>query len=186
MSDVAADAGLNFSWYKDTEIDLKSIPIHESIGGGIGILDYDLDGWPDVYLGQGSGEPPTDACTRSSVLVRNLAGTFDEVTVSANVTDFNYSSGIAAGDVNQDGFADLFLGSLGHNRLLINNGDGTFRDATAGLGKIEDQFTTSLAIADINGDGLPDLFEAIYIEMNGAFELPKKDADGRELQPSPL
>ena len=186
LSDVAKQAGLDFSWYKDTEIDLKSIPIHESIGGGIGILDYDLDGWPDIYLGQGSGEPPTDACTRSSVLVRNLAGTFDEVTVSANVTDFNYSSGIAAGDVNQDGFADLFIGSLGRNRLLINNGDGTFRDATADLGEIEDQFTTSLAVADINGDGLPDLFEAIYIELDGAFELPKKDADGRELQPSPL
>jgi len=186
LSDVAKEAGLNFSWYKDIEIDLKSIPIHESIGGGIGILDYDLDGWPDVYLGQGSGEPPTDACTRSSVLCRNLEGAFDEVTVSASVTDFNYSSGIAAGDVNQDGFVDLFIGSLGRNRLLINNGDGTFRDATDNLGDIEDQFTTSLAIADINGDGLPDLFEAIYIEMNGAFELPKKDADGRELQPSPL
>lgn len=186
LSNVAKGVGLDFSWYKDTEIDLKSIPIHESIGGGIGILDYDLDGWPDVYLGQGSGEPPTDACTRSNALFRNFAGNFDEATVSANVTDFNYSSGITAGDVNQDGFVDLFIGSLGHNRLLINNGDGTFRDATDDLGEIEDQFTTSLAIADINGDGLPDLFEAIYIEMKGAFELPKKDVDGRELQPSPL
>ena len=186
LSDVAKQTGLEFSWYKDTEIDLKSIPIHESIGGGIGILDYDLDGWPDVYLGQGSGEPPTNACTRSNMLIRNLAGTFDEVTASANASDFNYTSGVSAGDVNQDGFVDLFIGSLGHNRLLINNGDGSFRDATGDLGEVEDQFTTSLAVADINGDGLPDLFEAIYIEMNGAFELPKKDADGRELQPSPL
>ncbi|MDB4476574.1 CRTAC1 family protein [Rhodopirellula sp.] len=186
LSDVAAEVGLDFTWYKDTEIDLKSIPIHESIGGGIGILDYDLDGWPDVYLGQGSGEPPTDACTRSNVLARNVAGGFDDVTEFANAVDFNYSSGIAAGDVNQDGFADLFVGSLGRNRLLINNGDGTFRDATDELGEIEDQFTTSIAVADINGDSLPDLFEAIYIEMDGAFELPTKDADGRELQPSPL
>lgn len=186
LSNVAEQIGLKFSWYKDTDIDLKSIPIHESIGGGIGILDYDLDGWPDVYLAQGSGEPPTDACTRSNLLVRNLEGKFDEVTASANASDFNYSSGIAAGDVNQDGFADLFIGSLGQNRLLINNGDGTFRDATENLGDVEDQFTTSLAVADINGDSLPDLFEAIYIEMDGAFELPKKDADGRELQPSPL
>lgn len=186
FSDVAADVGLDFTWYKDSEIDLKSIPIHESIGGGIGILDYDLDGWPDVYLGQGSGEPPTDRCTRSNMLVRNVEGVFEEVTELADVSDFNYSSGIAAGDVNQDGFVDLFLGSLGHNRLLINNGDGTFRDATAELGKVEDQFTTSIAVADINADGLPDLFEAIYIEMEGAFELPKKDPEGRELQPSPL
>ena len=186
LSDVATKVGLEFAWYKDTDIDLKSIPIHESIGGGIGILDYDLDGWPDVYLGQGSGEPPTDACTRSNVLARNLAGVFENVSEFASATDFNYSSGITAGDVNQDGFADLFIGSLGHNRLLINNGDGTFRDATDDLGEITDQFTTSVAVADINGDGLPDLFEAIYIEMNGAFELPKKGTDGRELQPSPL
>lgn len=186
LSDVANQVGINFSWYKDTVIDLKSIPIHESIGGGIGILDYDLDGWPDVYLGQGAGEPPTDTCTRSNLFFRNIGGVFEEITVPANATDFNYASGIAAGDVNQDGFTDLFIGSLGHNRLLINNGDGTFRDATDLLGEVEDRFTTSLAVADINGDDLPDLFEAVYIEMNGAFELPKKDTDGRELQPSPL
>ena len=186
LFNVASDVGLDFTWYKDTEIDLKSIPIHESIGGGIGVLDYDLDGWPDVYLGQGSGEPPTGKCTRSSLFARNMAGAFDDVTQLAGVSDFNYSSGIATGDVNQDGFIDLFIGSLGHNRLLINNGDGTFHDATIALGKVDDRFTTSLAIADVNSDGLPDLYEAIYIEMDGAFDLPKKDADGRELQPSPL
>ena len=119
-------------------------------------------------------------------LTENVAGAFDDVTQLAGVSDFNYSSGIATGDVNQDGFIDLFIGSLGHNRLLINNGDGTFHDATIALGKVDDRFATSLAIADVNSDGLPDLYEAIYIEMDGAFDLPKKDADGRELQPSPL
>lgn len=186
LVNVAQQMGLNFQWYQDLQINLASIPIHESIGGAIAVIDYDLDGWPDVYLAQGSGEPPTNKCTRSNQLMRNRNGRFVDVTRPADVQDFNFGSGLAAGDVNQDGFADLFVGSLGHNRLLINNGDGTFRDATNRLGEIADRFTTSLAIADITGDALPDLFECIYIEMEGAFALPKVGADGRETQPSPL
>ncbi len=186
LVNVAQAVGLEFRWYQDLQIDLARIPIHESVGGGIAVLDYDLDGWPDIYLAQGSGEPPSDACTRSNELMRNVAGRFEAVTEPAAANDFNYSSGLAAGDVNQDGFADLFLGSAGRNRLLINNGDGTFRDATPTLGTIDDRFTTSLAIADINGDALPDLFEANYIEMEGAFVLPEVDAEGTVYVPAPL
>ncbi len=145
-----------------------------------------MDGWPDVYFAQGSGDPPTDQCTRSNVLVRNLHGRFAETTTEARAADYNYSSGLASGDVNQDGFPDLLLGSLGHNRLLINNGDGTFRDATDRLGQFEDRFTASLAIADINGDGLPDLFETNYVEMEGGFALPETGADGKPVLPGPL
>ncbi|MEM8668784.1 MAG: FG-GAP-like repeat-containing protein [Planctomycetota bacterium] len=186
LVNVATQAGIHFQWYQDLEVNLESIPIHESVGGGIAVIDFDLDGWPDVYLAQGSGEPPTDACTRSNVFVRNEGGRFVDVTALAGAEDRNYGSGLAAGDVNQDGFPDLFVGSLGRNRLLINNGDGTFRDATDQLGDIADRFSTSLAIADINGDALPDLFEAIYIEMEGGFAKPKIGKDGRETQPSPL
>ncbi len=186
LVNVADQVGLAFQWYQDQEINLASIPIHEMMGGGIAVIDFDLDGWPDVYLGQGSGDPPTNACTRSSVLFRNVGARFADVTDLAGAEDFNYSTGIAAGDVNQDGFTDLLLGSLGHNRLLVNNGDGTFRDATEQLGDIPDRFTSSLAIADINGDALPDLFEAIYLDMKGGFKLPEVGPDGRELQPTPL
>lgn len=186
LVNVASQVGLDFQWYKDTEINLASIPIHESIGGAIAVIDYDLDGWPDVYLAQGSGDPPTDSCTRSNVLMRNLGGEFIDATADSAADDYHYSSGLAAGDVNQDGFADLFLGSLGKNRLLINNGDGTFRDASDQLGEVADRFSTSLAIADITGDALPELFEGVYIEMDGAFALPQVDAEGREIQPSPL
>ncbi len=182
----AREVGVNFQWYKDVEIQLESIPIHESLGGGIAALDYDLDGWPDLYLCQGSGDPPTDKATRSNELYRNLAGKFEQVTIAAMVEDRNYSSGLAAGDVNQDGFADLYLGSLGHNRMLINNGDGTFRDATGLLGDCGDRFTSSVAIADISGDHLPDLFEANYVEMDGGFSLPMPNANGILDVPSPL
>ena len=187
LENVAAEVGLDFQWYQDLKINLASIPIHESLGGGIGVLDYDLDGWPDFYLAQGSGEPPTDQCTRSNVLMRNLKTQFSDTTSLANASDHNYSSGIATGDVNQDGFPDIFIGSLGHNRLLLNNGDGTFTDSTSSLENVEneDRFTASVAIADINGDGLPELFEANYIKMEGGFALPDKRDDGREIIPSP-
>ena len=186
LSNVASSVGLEFQWYQDREINLASIPIHESIGGGIAVLDYDQDGWPDLYFAQGSGEPPTSSCTRSSVLMRNLAGRFVDTTSPADSEDFNYGSGLAAGDINQDGWIDLYIGSLGRNRLLINNGDGTFRDVTETLGKCSDQFSTSLGIADLDGDALPELFESVYIEMEGAFALPEIGNDGKEVQPSPL
>ena len=186
LVNVAVDVGFVFQWYRDLEFDPAIIPIHESVGGGIAVLDYDLDGWPDVYLAQGSGDPPTDQCTRSNVLLRNQDGKFAELTADARVEDYNYSSGLASGDVNQDGFPDLMLGSLGHNRLLINNGDGTFRDVTDRLGPIEDRFTSSLAIADINGDALPDLFETNYIEMEGGFVVPELDEEGKPEMPGPL
>jgi Tfp pilus assembly protein PilF len=185
LVNVANQTGLNFQWYRDVQFDPSVIPIHESVGGGIAALDYDLDGWPDVYLAQGSGDPPTDKCTRTNVLVRNLSGRFSDATAAASAEDYNYSSGLAAGDVNQDGFPDLLLGSLGHNRLLINNGDGTFQEATGCLGASEDRFTSSLAIADINGDALPDLFETNYLEMEGGFVVPKIGPDGKPIMPGP-
>ena len=184
--DVASAAGLQFQWYKDVEVDFDSIPIHESIGGGIAVVDYDMDGWPDLYLAQGSGDPPSERCTRSSELFRNHEGKFVARTEASHTEDFNYSSGLSAGDVNQDGFPDLYLGALGRNRLLINNGDGTFRDATDGMGQFPDRFSTSLAIADINGDAIPDLFESNYIMMDGAFALPRQGPDGKPILPGPL
>ena len=186
LSDVSEKVGLRFQWYQDFEVNPESIPIHESLGGGIGILDYDLDGWPDLYLAQGSGEPPSGQCTRSNKLFVNKEGSFIDLTSWAEVSDYNYSSGIAVGDVNQDGFPDLLLGALGRNRLLINNGDGTFADATNQLGLREDRFTSSMAIGDLDGDTLPDIYEVNYVEMDGGFDLPEKGPGGRELLPSPL
>lgn len=186
LINVASNVGLDFQWYTDEGVDIESIPIHESIGGGIAVIDYDQDGWPDLYFAQGSGEPPTNQCTRTNLLSRNQQGFFNDVTLYADTENRHYGSGISAGDINQDGWMDLYVGSLGTNRILINNGDGTFRDATLDLGENTDQFTTSLGIADLDGDALPDLFESIYIEMEGAFALPEIGEDGKEVQPSPL
>lgn len=184
--DVAAEAGLSFQWYPDIEFDLKVLPIHQSFGGGIGVLDFDLDGWPDVYFAQGSGDAKNRLGTRSNELFRNTNSHFQAVTDPSKTADFGYSSGIACGDVNQDGFIDLFLGSIGRNRLLINNGDGTFREANGLLPTHDDCFTASVAIADLNGDHLPDLFEANYLEIDDVLGASPVDEDGKPLMPSPL
>ena len=186
FEDVAALTGLKHQYFKDTEIDLAVIPIHESLGGGIGVLDYDLDGWPDVYLAQGSCDPPRQTATRSSELFRNLMGNWDAVTAGSGASDRHYSTGVACGDINADGFPDLYMAALGLNRLLINNGDGTFSDHTSLISGNDHFFTSSVAIADLTGDGLADLFEANYIEMDGGFDLPSRDAAGRYALPSPL
>ncbi|MCH1439503.1 MAG: CRTAC1 family protein, partial [Rubripirellula sp.] len=182
---VASDLGLGFQWYPNPDANLASIPMHEMMGGGIAVCDFDLDGKPDIYFAQGSGEPPDVKGARSNQLNRNIGKRFVDVTELSGTGDFGYSSGIAAGDINQDGFPDLYIGCLGHNRLLINNGDGTYRDATLSLGAVSPQFTSSVAIADLTGDGLPELFECVYVEMGDGFRLPDRNAAGEELPPNP-
>ncbi|MEM6469561.1 MAG: FG-GAP-like repeat-containing protein, partial [Planctomycetota bacterium] len=186
LVNVAAKVGANFRWFVDDDETFEAIALYESLGGGIAVLDFNLDGWPDLYFQQGAGKPPSVNPNRSSELRRNLDGRFLGITEKAGCEDWAYSTGVAAGDVNQDGFADLYLGAIGQNRLLINNGDGTFRDATDSIESRDDYFTSSVSIADINGDSLPDLFEVNYIEMDGAFERPTKDTQGRYELPSPL
>ena len=182
---VASERGIDFKWYPNQNGDLESLPMHEMMGGGIAVCDFDLDGKPDIYFAQGSGDPPVGRCSKSNQMYRNLGQRFLDVTEFNGTTDFGYSSGVAAGDVNQDGFPDLYVGSLGRNRLLINNGDGTYRDATPHLGQVPVQFTTSVAIADLTGDGMPDLFECVYVEMEDGFRLPDQNAEGKELPPNP-
>ena len=148
------------------------------MGGGTASLDFDQDGWPDLYVAQGSGDPPRTKGVFSNQCFRNLNGSFESITESAALENYDYSSGIAAGDINQDGFPDLWIGNLGSNQLLINNGDGTFQDATGTLDPTSDLFTSSVAVADLNGDRLPDLFEVAYVEMAGGFRLPETDPEG--------
>ena len=185
LVDVANKRGLGFQWYPNEDGNLASLPMHEMMGGGIAVCDFDLDGKPDIYFAQGSGEPPSTQGSKSNQLYRNLGNRFVAVTAATGTTEFGYSSGLATGDVNQDGFPDLYIGGLGPNRLLINNGDGTYQDATSNLGVVSPQFTSSVAIADLTGDGMPELFECVYVEMQDGFRLPDQNAAGHELPPNP-
>lgn len=145
--------------------------VFEFAGGGVGVLDYDLDDWPDLHFTQGCTWPPTSNQTHRDRLFRNIEGQMArDVTDDSRLTEFGYSHGVAVGDWNNDGFPDLFIGNAGPNRLFLNLGDGTFHDVTESTGVAGDQWTTSCVIADLNGDSLPDLYAANYLAGENIYD----------------
>ncbi|MEM0927295.1 MAG: FG-GAP-like repeat-containing protein, partial [Planctomycetota bacterium] len=162
LVDVAAEVGLDFRFFNRPVPIAIDMRIFESLGGGIAVLDFDLDGRPDLAFNQAGGVPPAKVSQRSNQLYRNLGSRLTSVESQAGCLDFGYSTGIACGDVNQDGFPDLFIAALGRNRLLINRGDGTFGEADLEIN--DHRFTGSVAIADVSGDQLPDLISTNYVD----------------------
>jgi thioredoxin-like negative regulator of GroEL len=165
FADVAAATGVHFAFHNGDDPKVAGMPIRASTGGGVAVLDYDCDGWPDLHLTQGSdwpNEPGQDS--HLDQLYRNGAGqSFSDVTWHAGVGDDSFSQGAAAGDFDGDGFPDLYVANIGLNRLYHNNGDGTFEDATTACGISGHRWTTSCLLADLNGDGLPDLYDVTYL-----------------------
>ena len=169
LQNVASSVGINFQWLHDSELDPRHLFIHETIGGGIAVIDFDRDGWPDLYFCQGASSAPDFQTNASNRMYRNQGGRFADITHHSGTRDTGYATGIASGDVNQDGFPDIFLGNLGENRVLLNNGDGTFR-VTQRESLRKKLFTASVAIADLDGDALPDLYESNYLDTEHLFD----------------
>ena len=164
----AEAAGLHFTFDNGLET-LHQIP--ETMSGGVGLLDYDGDGWLDVFVVQGGKFPPNrDAPTSSDRLFRNKGnGTFDDVTERSRIARLprGYGHGLAVGDIDNDGHPDLFLTRWRSYALFRNKGDGTFEDFTekSGLGGDRD-WPTSAAFADLDGDGDLDLYVCHYLEWD--------------------
>lgn len=169
--DRAGEVGLVFTYNNGDDPKIPGWEIYQELGGGVGVLDYDRDGWPDVYLTQGSDWPPTDQQSKDlDRLFRNLGGQkFQDISDSAHLMDARYSQGIATGDFDNDGFPDLYVANIGGNRLYKNQGDGVFVDVTAEAGLDQTLWTTSCLIADLNGDGLPDLYDTNYLAGDRPF-----------------
>ena len=160
MEDRAEAFGLRFFGRTGDKLDEPGVMLYQTLGCGGGTIDFDRDGWADLYLAAAGGTPP-EQDSAPNELFRNLGGTFSAVGENARVDDRGFGQGIAVGDINEDGFADLLVLNYGPNRLLVNQGDGTFVDARL-PSEAYDEWSTSGAIADIDGDGLSDLFLVNY------------------------
>ncbi len=139
----------------------SGLMIYQSGAGGAGVIDFDLDGWPDIYLTVMDGTPRRED-SGPNRLHRNLAGKFFDVTDNSSLIDRGFSQGISAGDYNADGWPDVYVANIGKNRLYRNNGDGTFSDVTQQCRLDGTGWTTSVAIADLNDDGHADIYEVGY------------------------
>ncbi len=182
LSEEADQWGLAGVGAKNNPTDARLAALVRSTGVGGGVIDYDLDGWPDIVV-MGAGGTMLLQDSMSNELLRNTGDRFEKVTALAGVVDTNFGQGVVIGDYNEDGFADLFYCSLGKNRLLRNNGDGTFTDSSGQLGDGDlREWTTSGAFVDINADGIADLLTTNYCETIPALDKPCANEDG-ELGP---
>ena len=179
--DDAQSAGLKFDYLTGHDPAFGGLRVFEFAGGGCGVLDHDLDGWPDLYFTQGCTWPPSTATTHLDRLFQNTGdGRLRDITLSSRLVENRYSHGVAVGDWNDDGFPDLYIGNAGPNRLFLNQGDGTFTDVTESTGIAGNQWTTSCLIADLNGDGWPDLYAANYLAGDNMYERLCAASGGRK------
>jgi tetratricopeptide (TPR) repeat protein len=168
FEDVAENVGIHMRYENGATVS-SNAHMHEISGGGLAVLDYDLDSWPDLYLTQGGAEKPPNEQTGGPIdrLYRNLNGRiFTDVTELTGITDSHFGQGAAAGDYNNDGWVDIFVANIGLNRLFINNGDGTFSDLTSALQNNGDRWTMSAAIADVTRDAIPDIYAVNYLSLS--------------------
>src|SRR6185437_1210042 len=144
----------------------KHLP--ETSGPGCAFLDYDNDGWMDIYLvNSGKADFYTPATPLRNALYRNNRdGTFTDVTEKAGVAGGGYGMGVAVGDYNNDGLPDLYVTQVGRNILYRNNGDGTFTDVTAKAGVACEGWSTSAVWFDYDNDGRLDLFVCQFVEFD--------------------
>src|SRR5579862_5703007 len=145
----------------------------EALGPGCAFLDYDNDGWMDIFL-VNSG--PSDFWkpsrpVRNALYKNNRDGTFTDVTEKAGVCGTQFGMGVAVGDYDNDGWPDLFVTAYGHCTLYKNNHDGTFTDVTNHAGVATPGWTTSAVWFDYDNDGRLDLFVCSFVDYSGVRKL---------------
>jgi len=178
FTDVTHEAGIDFVHVNGATGE-KMLP--ETMGGGAAWLDYDADGDQDLLLVNSSAWPGRQPDTSKTggkrptlALYRNDGrGNFDNVTEAAGLAVSLYGMGAAVGDIDRDGFVDLFVTAVGPNRMFRNRGNGTFEEVTetAGVAGREDAWSTSSAMFDFDNDGDLDLFVCNYVRWSRDLDL---------------
>ncbi len=164
FQDIAAKAGLAQWRHKMGTPEKHSIL--EAPGSGVALLDYDKDGWLDIYLVNGSTYEALSGkaeAPHAALFHNNHDGTFTDVTVKAGITNDRWGFGVAVGDYDNDGWPDVFVANFGKNRLYHNNHDGTFTDVAEKAGVQLGNWSSGPTFGDYDGDGRLDLFVSGYV-----------------------
>jgi hypothetical protein len=161
--DVTQQAGIRFT-HNNGAFGKKFLP--ETMGPGVAFIDYDNDGWPDIFLVNGMDWPGhVQRHSTPKLYHNNHDGTFTDVTHKAGLDIEMFGLGVAVGDYDNDGYDDLFVTAYGQSHLFHNNGNGTFTDVTQKSGLLgPKEFSTSAAWVDYDKDGHIDLVVGNYVQ----------------------
>lgn len=170
--DVTEKTGLTA--FKHTQGNPDKKWIIDAMGSGVAVADYDRDGDDDIYFVNARPDYARAQPEYRNALFRNDGGRFVDVTVQAGVGDTGYGMAAVFGDIDNDGWLDLFVGNYGPDVLYHNNGDGTFTDITQSAGIDEPGYAGAAAFADVNGDGWLDLFVGNYVAFDPQTDGQKK------------
>ncbi len=167
--DRTADFGISVAHRQGDE---RLTALDETLGSGACALDYDNDGWMDLFIVNGTGDTRYYGRrhwwqeARGHRLLRNVNGReLADVTAQAGISAVSHGQGCVAADFDNDGHSDLFITNIGANLLLRNLGDGRFADATADSGLQGEGWHTAAAVADVDGDGRLDLYVGGFIDF---------------------
>jgi hypothetical protein len=163
--DITQKAGIHFV-HNNGAFGRKYLP--ETMGPGVAFIDYDNDGWPDIFVVNGTDWPGRLSKHSTPRLYHNNRdGTFTDVTHKAGLDVEMFGMGVAVGDYDNDGYDDLFVTAMGQSHLFHNNGNGTFTDVTPKAGLLgPKEFSTSAAWVDYDRDGKLDLVVANYVQWS--------------------
>ena len=167
FQDITKQAGLG-GWKHKMGVPEKKF-IVETNGSGVCLLDYDNDGWLDIYLVNGATFDSLDGKEESphaALFHNNHDGTFTEVAQKAGVMNDRWGYGCSSADYDNDGWPDLYVGNYGKNRLYHNNHDGTFTDVAEKAGVALGNWSPGSAWGDYDGDGLLDLYVTGYVHFD--------------------